>query len=208
MTGLANTTFKFYTDSGLSTPFNGLYQLVHNTNLSDNPRDFQLWLGSVSTLNAFQLQASSNPGVDNITLTPTDTLPDWAVATAYTLGQSVEPTIDNTYRYECTTAGTSHASVEPTWPTTIGNTVSDGTAVWTCRSKNHPKTEIKLALTAGGLTAATGGAALSLGNTILSGVANAVEVNIRITNTVTTVGDNAGTPEFGIYNNAVSESAV
>lgn len=57
----------------------------------------------------------------------------WAASTAYSLGDVVRPTTRNGYNYECTTAGTSGAS-EPTWPTTPGNTVNDGTAVWTCRT--------------------------------------------------------------------------
>jgi len=58
----------------------------------------------------------------------------WEAATAYTLGEFVVPTTANGYCYECTTAGTSHATTEPTWPTTVGNTVNDNTAVWTCRA--------------------------------------------------------------------------
>jgi len=54
-------------------------------------------------------------------------------STAYSVGNFVVPTTFNSYIYECTTAGTSSGS-EPTWPTTIGNTINDGTAVWTCRS--------------------------------------------------------------------------
>lgn len=57
----------------------------------------------------------------------------WAASTAYTLGQFRIPTVANGYRYEITTAGTS-AATQPTWPTTIGATVTDGTAVWTCRT--------------------------------------------------------------------------
>jgi len=58
---------------------------------------------------------------------------EWAVSTAYTTDDWRIPTTANGFVYECTTAGTSHAATEPTWPTTIGDTVSDGTAVWTCR---------------------------------------------------------------------------
>ena len=57
----------------------------------------------------------------------------WAASTAYSLGDVVRPTTRNGFNYECTTAGTSDAS-EPSWPTTPGNTVNDGTAVWTCRT--------------------------------------------------------------------------
>ena len=63
----------------------------------------------------------------------------WVAATAYVLGDVRVPTagLENGFRYECTTAGTSHATTEPTWPTTEGGTVTDGTAVWTCRLGNH-----------------------------------------------------------------------
>lgn len=63
---------------------------------------------------------------------------DWTAATAVvaqsgtTPGTTVTPTTHNGYYYRCTTGGTTHATTQPTWPTTIGNTVSDGTAVWTC----------------------------------------------------------------------------
>ena len=44
---------------------------------------------------------------------------------------TITPITKNGRKYTCTTAGTSGAT-EPTWPTTVGNTVTDGTAVWTC----------------------------------------------------------------------------
>lgn len=57
----------------------------------------------------------------------------WAATTAYTLGAFRRPSVKAGYRYEVTTAGTSGGS-EPTWPTTPGNTVVDGTVTWTCRA--------------------------------------------------------------------------
>lgn len=56
----------------------------------------------------------------------------WAAATAYTLGDVVKPTTYASHAYKCTTAGTSHATTEPTWGTTNGGTTADNTVVWTC----------------------------------------------------------------------------
>ncbi len=204
---LATQTFKLYTNSGLTVAFTGSESLLHYTNQSDNPQDFQFWYGS--TVSGRVLRAVSNPGVDQIVLTPTDTLPIWHIARAYTLGQSVSPITPNGYRYEVTTAGTSHATTEPTWPTTpIGATVVDNGVTWTLRSASHPITEMKLALTSGGLSSATGGAALNLGTSITGGVAGAVQVNMRITNSVITVSNNSGTPEIDFYVNNVREDEV
>jgi len=64
---------------------------------------------------------------------PADT---WASSKTYAIGDCVRPTAaqpDATIYYVCSTAGTSAAS-EPTWPTTPGNTRSDNTVIWTCRS--------------------------------------------------------------------------
>ena len=66
------------------------------------------------------------------------TLPsDWVANTAYSLNNRVKPTKQNGYWYVCTTAGTSHATTEPTWPTLDDETVTDGTVVWTCRDSNY-----------------------------------------------------------------------
>ncbi len=201
---LSDLSFKLFTDTSLTSAFGGTYQLTHETDLSDNPQDFVLYFGSPTS--GAQLQTTTNPGVDNITLTPTDIIPEWEASTAYALGESVEPVTPNTYRYEVTTAGTSGSS-EPTWPTSaIGNTVVDGTVTWTLRSARHETTEIKLASTSGGLSSATAGAALSLGHTLDGGSTNRSDVHIRITNAVTTTGSNATTPELGININSVTET--
>lgn len=54
----------------------------------------------------------------------------WKAAYAYKVGDRVRSTVDNGFIYVCTVAGTSHASTEPTWPTTLTSTVTDNTATW------------------------------------------------------------------------------
>lgn len=203
---IADLSFKLYTDVNLTTPYSGTTTLTHQTDLSDNPQDLQLWYGSTEASN--QLEATSNPGVDDITLTPTAILPIWIATTVYTVGQSRTPTTPNGFRYTVTVAGTSGGS-EPTWPTSgLGTTVADGTVTWELTSIAHPVTEIKLAATSGGLGAATPGAAFVLGTTLLSGVGNAVEVNMRVTNTIVTVGTNVNYAEIDpFFANAIEETA-
>lgn len=59
-----------------------------------------------------------------------DLYTDWAATTVYALNAERVPTTRNGHYYKVTTAGTSGAT-EPTWPTTSGGTVVDGTATWT-----------------------------------------------------------------------------
>jgi len=202
---LSDLTFKLYENNTLSTAFGGVLEVKHKTDLSDNPQDYVLYFGS--TTSDRQLQATSNPGVDDITITPTKRLAAWTASTAVTLGEVARPVVDNNYRYEIVTAGTTD-STEPTWPTSIGSTVLDGTAVWKCTSATHETTEVKLATSNAGLDGATAGASLVMGNTINSLAGNLVEVHIRVTNAVTTVGDNTAFPDLGFNINDVTESAA
>jgi len=73
--------------------------------------------------------------------TPTPTaVPTNASATAradttvYALNAYVTPVTPNGYYYKATVAGTSDSSI-PTYPTTVGDTVVDGTVTWTCAGK-------------------------------------------------------------------------
>jgi hypothetical protein len=75
----------------------------------------------------------------------------WATGHAYSLGDKVIATSSTTkqgYCFECTTAGTSHASTEPTWNTTLGGTVVDNTVTWTTRG-GAQKWQASLAYVAG-----------------------------------------------------------
>lgn len=55
--------------------------------------------------------------------------PTWASTTAYAAGDLVKAVTYASHSYLCTVAGTS-ASVEPTWSTSNGNTLSDSTITW------------------------------------------------------------------------------
>lgn len=64
----------------------------------------------------------------------TTATPAWTASTAKAVRQWVVPSTGPAgYAYECTVAGATHATVEPTWPTTLGATVVDGSVTWTCR---------------------------------------------------------------------------
>lgn len=55
----------------------------------------------------------------------------WRAVTPYAAYQYVRPTEPNGYQYACIDGGRTGGD-EPTWPTTVGNTVSDGDIVWQC----------------------------------------------------------------------------
>lgn len=199
-------TFGIFTDTNLTSEFNGTFSLQHYTDFSDNPQDMQvLYVGSAAASKL--MQTSLNPGVDNITLSIVDTLPEWEADIAYLEGDRVQPVGGNGYVYVCTVAGDSDSS-EPTWPVPpdpFGETVVDNEVTWALVSPKHETTEVKLALSSGGLTSATGGASLPLSNTIESGTGNKIAVYIRVENAVDKVSNNIGTPDIGIRINSVIE---
>ncbi len=54
----------------------------------------------------------------------------WKASEVLTLNTYRNPTASNSHCYKVTTAGTTNSS-EPTWPTSAGGTVTDGSVVWT-----------------------------------------------------------------------------
>lgn len=68
---------------------------------------------------------------------PSVTAPTWAADTVTTVNYVVQPTIPgaNKLLYKCTARASdykTHATTEPTWPTTVGATVVDDAVTWTC----------------------------------------------------------------------------
>lgn len=172
-------TFNLFADASLTDPLDPL-ATSHNIDGSNDPQDVHAYFGSPTS--GRRARANSNPGTDQITVSIVQRTAQWAAATAYTAGDLVRPTTgnDNEYIYEAQTTGSSHATTEPTWPTTIGNTVVDNGVTWECLRKRHRPTEIKLATSEGGLAGATAGASLNLGTSVDGGTGNKVDVWIRL----------------------------
>ncbi len=76
----------------------------------------------------------ANPTAVTVEATNGKAATAWEATTAYSLNAYKVPATPNGYYYRCSTAGTSHSSA-PSWPTTLGATVNDGTAVWTNMGK-------------------------------------------------------------------------
>lgn len=76
----------------------------------------------------------------------------WQGATAYQLNDYCRPTEDNDLCYKCTEAGTSDSTVptpvEPTWPNVVGQTVQDGTVIWTCEDKAEAANPLSVTISA------------------------------------------------------------
>lgn len=78
--------------------------------------------------------------VNNSTALGGEVCSPWQANHAYSLGArcvctgAYATTAARAVVFECTTAGTSHATTQPTWDYTVGNTTSDGTVTWTARS--------------------------------------------------------------------------
>lgn len=55
----------------------------------------------------------------------------WTASQVWAAGDQVVPAIPNGFYYQCTSGGTG-TSGTPSWPTTVGSTVADGSATFTC----------------------------------------------------------------------------
>nr|DAF57104.1 MAG TPA: hypothetical protein [Siphoviridae sp. ctEeW6] len=195
--------FKLWQNEAMTTEYgsqgaNSRFQTL-NFDAAGGSIDLVMYFGSPNP--AHTLRTAKNSGIDNITLSVTDALADRADNTAYALGTIVEPAGGNGYLYQCTTAGTT--ATPPHFLTTVGATIADGTAVWTCLGKRHAPSEIKLALSKAGLDSATAGGALSLGAELKGGAA--VAIYVRITSAVNDLYNAGQTPQLAI---SINECAI
>lgn len=56
----------------------------------------------------------------------------WTNTTTFATGYFVVPTTPNGFLYKCTSGGAGSTTTEPTWPVTVGTTVVDSGATFTC----------------------------------------------------------------------------
>ena len=193
--------FKLWQNETMTTEYgsqgaNSRFQTL-NFDAAGDSIDLVMYFGSPNP--AHTLRTAKNSGIDNITLTVADALPDRADNTAYAVGAIVEPAGGNGYLYQCSKAGTT--ATPPRFLTTVGATIADGTAVWTCLGKRHNPSEIKLALSKAGLDSA--GNTLSLGAELRGGAA--IAIYVRITSTVNDLYNAGQTPQLAIN---INECAI
>lgn len=96
-------------------------------------------LASVQTAadGSYTLQWTGYYGPVIVVATPGKSNTVWAASTAYAAATQRIPTVENGFLYEVLAGGTSGAT-EPTWPTTPGDTVVDGTVTWECVEYHRP----------------------------------------------------------------------
>lgn len=112
--------------------------------------------GASGNLQILAIDASQAPSGMSATISG----PVWTATAAELVGQYVTPKTSNGFFFKCTTAGSTGAS-EPTWPSVVGTTVTDGTVTWTCAG----------AILTGGLVPFNSGAGVESVSTALATIA-------------------------------------
>ena len=193
-------SFGFYSDEQMTVPFNGSeLSFVIGEN---QERQGVFYIGSPN--DTVKLQTELNAGVDNIQISPQFNLSRIQRETEYAL-LNCNDYLLNDFVYRLKTAGTT-AATAPTFPQSIGSTVSDGSAVWQCVSEAQKVSDIRLALSEAGLDTALAGAAVQLGNTIVGGTA--IAVYYRFTNSIQNVFNSFNCPQLCVAINDCIESEL
>jgi len=96
----------------------------------------------------------------------------WLPSYGFAINATIRPRKSTGYQYTVTTPGLS-GNVEPTWPTTLGATVTDGSVVWTCEAVDTQSlaTTISTALW-------SADSPLTIASSILTGTNSTAYVNV------------------------------
>lgn len=121
---------------------------------------FWVKVDSLNEVNFTQIGGSTAKkalGTTGTTKNPKEgTATTWTASHSYLVGDVVKPTTANGYIYECTQAGTSGAT-QPTWLTTEGANITDGTVQWVAIPINkQPQTQEILGVANDGTEANSG----------------------------------------------------
>lgn len=166
---MIESSFKAYADEALSVEF--ISPAVANHIGNDSHR-FMFYLGSNIAGRKMKPESDST-----VKILPHTNNAERKPSTSYQVGQIV--TVGQV-AYVCTTAGTTSAGTV-SYPTDIGDQVTDGTAVFLTVGKAHTAMDIRLADSLVGLDSATYGEPLDLGATVDSLVAKPVHVEAKNT---------------------------
>jgi hypothetical protein len=114
------------------TSDNGYYYVVQKALFLSNATEptWPTTVGSIVIDNdlIWECKKKSYTGSDN-----------WVPSTAYSKHDIVLPTVPNTYQYQCIGYSYKTGSVEPTWPTKLGDVVIDGQILWVAVTKDIAK---------------------------------------------------------------------
>jgi hypothetical protein len=111
----------------------GSDQVVTNAGASDGDEDL-----TVTALGTFLPLAKRRVSAVTVTATDGDSAVAWAADTVIALNEYRKPTTANGYYYKATAVAGDFKTAEvtqPTWPTTIGETVVDDQVTWTTIGK-------------------------------------------------------------------------
>lgn len=157
-------TWGLYADQAMSVRAQALTLTIIGASMATA----RVWFGSPITDS--RIESASQPGVGQVVARLVSSVGEWEASAAYQAGARIAA---GGMVYVATASGTSGAS-SPSWPTSVGDMVSDGTVTWTCVAVQDTPDEYRLALTEAGLSTATPGASLDLGTSIYGG--SAVEI--------------------------------
>jgi len=130
-------------DSSIKIQYRVLYYInsgtVPDETANSNAGEGAVWsLAGVTIRSGIDVQDASLGSTVTLTTTMGSVSATWQASHNFAANDWIIPTTANGYIYKVTTDNGSSGGTEPTWPTTIGGTVSDGDLVWTCMGYNAP----------------------------------------------------------------------